>query len=122
MKINTQEEENEDATPGSILRQDLLTPGDKFNPSTTSEITFVYAAYPTITIPEEIDHMPIEEAKRILEDLGARVLESDLDYSGLSELEISNLETGVVIKSDPEIGQDYTQREDNFITLFYYGR
>ena len=122
MKINTQEEENEDATPGSILRQELLAPGDKFNPSTTSEITFVYAAYPTITIPEEIDHMPIEEAKRILEDLGARVLESDLDYSGLSELEISNLETGVVIKSDPEIGQDYTQREDNFITLFYYGR
>ena len=122
LKVNTKEEENEDATPGSILRQELLEPGDKFNPATTSEITLVYAAYPTIIIPEEIDHMPIDEAKKVLEELGARVLESDLDYSGLTELEISNLETGVVIKSDPEIGKEYTQREDNFITLFYYGR
>ena len=36
------------------------------------------------------------------------------------ELEISNLETGIVMKSDPEFGQEYTQKEDNYVILYYY--
>lgn len=120
MKVTTTEEARDNAIAGHIIRQELLQPGDQFNPAATSEIKLVYAAYPTIVIPEEINHLPLNEAEAILNELGARVLFSNLDTTGLSELEISNLETGIVMKSDPEFGQEYTQKEDNYVILYYY--
>ncbi len=120
LKVTTKEEAQEGAIPGHIIRQELLSPGDRVNKDSASEIVLVYASYPSIIIPQEIDHMPINEAEALLNGMGANVLFSDLDKSGLSDVEIANLETGVVIKSDPEIGQEYTQRDDNYVILFYY--
>ena len=36
------------------------------------------------------------------------------------EEEINNLETGIVIKSSPDINESYTQTDDAYITLYYY--
>ena len=52
--------------------------------------------------------------------MGAMVLASNLDTTNLKPEEIENLQTGVVIKTDPELGSEYTQREDNYIILYYY--
>ena len=120
LKVTTKEEENETAEPGSILRQELLEPGTMFNPNNVSEIVLVYASYPTVVIPYEIDGMPVEEASKMLEALGVEVFSSTLDTTGLSEEEIANLNTGVVIRSDPAAGSEYTQREDNYVVLYYY--
>ena len=120
LKVTTKEEENETAEPGSILRQELLEPGTMFNPNNVSEIVLVYASYPTVVIPYEINGMAIEEASKMLEALGVEVFSSTLDTTGLSEEEIANLNTGVVIRSDPEAGSEYTQREDNYVVLYYY--
>lgn len=120
LKVTTKEEENETAEPGSILRQELLEPGTMFNPNNVSEIVLVYASYPTVVIPYEINGMAVEEASKMLEALGVEVFSSTLDTTGLSEEEIANLNTGVVIRSDPEAGSEYTQREDNYVVLYYY--
>ena len=49
-----------------------------------------------------------------------QVLKSNLDTTGLSDNEIANLKTGVVISVDPQEGDSYTQREDNYVILYYY--
>ena len=64
--------------------------------------------------------MPIDDASAYLESLGAVVFISSLSTEGLSETEIANLPSGVVIKTNPDTGSSYTQEEENFITIFYY--
>ena len=119
-KVTTVEETSEDSTPGEVIKQELLEPGTRFNPDNTTEIRLVYASYPTIVIPGNLEGMSIEEAEKVLQDMGAMVLASNLDTTNLKPEEIENLQTGVVIKTDPELGSEYTQREDNYIILYYY--
>ena len=119
-KVTTVEETSEDSTPGEVIKQELLEPGTRFNPDNTTEIRLVYASYPTIVIPGNLEGMSIEEAEKVLQDMGAMVLASNLDTTNLTPEEIENLQTGVVIKTDPELGSEYTQREDNYIILYYY--
>lgn len=119
-KVTTVEETSENSTPGEVIKQELLEPGTRFNPDNTTEIRLVYASYPTIVIPGNLEGMSIEEAEKVLQDMGAMVLASNLDTTNLKPEEIENLQTGVVIKTDPELGSEYTQREDNYIILYYY--
>lgn len=119
-KVTTVEETSENSTPGEVIKQELLEPGTRFNPDNTTEIRLVYASYPTIVIPGNLEGMSIEEAEKVLQDMGAMVLASNLDTTNLTSEEIENLQTGVVIKTDPELGSEYTQREDNYIILYYY--
>lgn len=119
-KVTTVEETSENSTPGEVIKQELLEPGTRFNPDNTTEIRLVYASYPTIVIPGNLEGMSIEEAEKVLQDMGAMVLASNLDTTNLTPEEIENLQTGVVIKTDPELGSKYTQREDNYIILYYY--
>ena len=120
LKVNTVEEASDSAEPGSIIRQEQLTPDTMFNPNNVAEITLVYASYPAITIPAEIIGMPVDAAASILEAMGVEVFSSTLDTTGLSEEEIAALNTGVVIRCDPEAGSEYTQREENYVVLYYY--
>ncbi len=119
-KVTTVEETSENSTPGEVIKQELLEPCTRFNPDNTTEIRLVYASYPTIVIPGNLEGMSIEEAEKVLQDMGAMVLASNLDTTNLKPEEIENLQTGVVIKTDPELGSEYTQREDNYIILYYY--
>ncbi|MBQ9048533.1 MAG: Stk1 family PASTA domain-containing Ser/Thr kinase [Solobacterium sp.] len=118
--LETVEQQAEGAEPGTVISQELLEVGEQFNPAAKTELRIVYVAYPTIEIPWELEWMPIEDAERTLTEMGARVFTSPLDDSSLSEEEKENLARGVVIKCDPEFGTAYTQREDNYIILFYY--
>ena len=120
MKVDAVEEENTDVDPGTVIRQELLTPGTQFNPETADEIRLVYASYPTITIPDDIQGQTIDEATAELEAMGVQVRISNLDTTALTDEEIANLKTGVVIKCDPDIGSEYTQKEDNYVILYYY--
>ena len=120
LKVSTREETSDTAAPGTVISQELLKPGDMFNPNTASEIRLVYSRYPTIIIPPEINGMLVEEASQLLESMGVEVFSSNLDTTGLSEEEIANLNTGVVIRSDPEAGSEYTQKDDTYVVLYYY--
>lgn len=113
--------EAEDSTQegGTILRQEGMEAGTLFNPEKPQEITLVYSTYPTITIPEDIIGADVSTAVSELEAMGAEVRTSNRDISQMSDEEIAELPSGV-IESDPAAGTSYTQREDNFITLYYY--
>ncbi|MCI6272803.1 MAG: Stk1 family PASTA domain-containing Ser/Thr kinase [Erysipelotrichaceae bacterium] len=118
--ILLQEEEVENVAPGTIIRQELLTPNSVYNPEVLTDIRFVYAKYKTITIPWEINGMNIEDATKLLQDLGADVLLSPLDTSTMSDEEKANLKTGVVIQTTPAAGTSYTQKDDSMVVIYYY--
>ena len=118
--LTVAEQESDTAQPGEIIAQELLEPNMPYNPETKTEMRLVYASYPTVVIPGNIEGMAVDEAAALLEGMGVRVLTSNLDYSSLPQEQVDNLQFGIVIKSDPERGSEYTQREDNYITLFFY--
>ena len=120
MTVETQEEESDTVAAGTVIRQELLEPGTMFNPGTSTTIRLVYSAWPTITIPDDLIDQSIEDATAELEALNVKVVTSNLDVSGLSSEEIANLKTGVVISVEPEGGSEYTQRDDNYVILYYY--
>lgn len=112
--------ENSDEEGGTIIRQEQLTPGTMFNPNKPGEITLIYSTYPTITIPEDIIGMSVASAQRELEAMGAVVRTSNRDTTQMSQQELEQLTVGVVISTDPASGTSYTQKENNYITLYYY--
>lgn len=120
MKVDIVDEELNGATPGEIIRQELLNEGQPFNPANATRIRLVYVKYPSIVIPLKIKGMPVEEAKGVLEGLGAEVMLSTLDISQLPAEEKANLNYGVVIDTNPSIGTTYTQEDDTYIILYYY--
>ena len=107
-------------TGGTILRQEKLQAGTLFDPSKPNEITLVYATYPTITIPDDIIGMDVQSAQRELEHMGAVVRTSNRDTTQMSKEELDSITPGVVISCDPASGTSYTQKENNYITLYYY--
>ena len=107
-------------TGGTILRQEKLQAGTLFDPSKPNEITLIYATYPTITIPDDIIGMDVQSAQRELEHMGAVVRTSNRDTTQMSQEELDSITPGVVISCDPAYGTSYTQKENNYITLYYY--
>ena len=107
-------------TGGTILRQEKLQAGTLFDPSKPNEITLVYATYPTITIPDDIIGMDVQSAQRELEHMGTVVRTSNRDTTQMRQEELDSITPGVVISCDPAYGTSYTQKENNYITLYYY--
>ncbi len=119
MKVNVVEEAS-DEPAGRIIRQEKLAPGDKFNPEVASQVTLVYSSYPTVTIPEDIIGMDINEAVRKLEGMDIVVRTSNRDTTQMTQEELDNLVVGVVIECAPAAGTSYTQKGNNYITLYFY--
>lgn len=109
----------QDVETGTIIEQSLLSPGDKLDPKRQYEIKFTVAAPVEFLIPQIVG-VNIEAAKTQLESLGAVVSLTQLSTEGMSELQISKLVYGVVVKIDPQPLTYYTQGSDNYITLSYY--
>ena len=121
LKVNIQEEESEQPA-GTIIRQEQLTPGSLFDPDMAAQITLVYSSYPTLTIPSDIIGKPVSEAVAELEDMGIVVRTSNRDTTQMSQEEIDAIKNqiGLVIDSNPAAGTSYTQKESNYVTLYFY--
>ena len=87
-----------------------------------AQITLVYSAYPTVTIPTDIIGKPIAEATSELEALGIVVRTSNRDTTNMPQSDIDKLKGkfGLVIESSPAAGTSYTQKGSNFVTLYFY--
>ena len=64
--------------------------------------------------------MNVNDAYEQLTDMGIMVLTSTLDSSTLSEEELKEVQYGTVVRSDPSTGSSYTQKDGNYVVLYYY--
>ncbi len=119
MKVTAVEEDSGEP-PGTIIRQEGLEPGTLFSPDLASNITLVYSRYPTVIIPDDIIGKPINDAISELEAMGIIVRSSNRDITMLPPEQIDQLQFGVVIDSDPYVGNSYVQKDDNYVILYYY--
>ncbi len=106
--------------PGTIIRQEGVGAGELFSRDEPADITLVYEAYPTFEIPDDIIGMNVNDAYEQLTDMGIMVLTSTLDSSTLSEEELKEVQYGTVVRSDPSTGSSYTQKDGNYVVLYYY--
>ncbi|MBR4445349.1 MAG: Stk1 family PASTA domain-containing Ser/Thr kinase [Solobacterium sp.] len=119
LQIEIKEEESE-APSGTVIRQEQLLPREKFDPASPAQITLVYSSYPTVIIPEDIMGMEVADAIQYLESMGISAVASVHDTSGMSEEQRETLVFGVVVECSPQAGSEYTQKEDNYVILYYY--
>ena len=79
-------------------------------------------AQTTYIIPGGIIGLPIETASQQLEEMGINVIIAAKDLTGLSEEEILNLTTGIVVECSPREGEEYIQLDDGstHVILYYY--
>lgn len=112
--------EESDQPAGTVLRQELLAPQDKFSPSKSYDVRLVISQYTTLVIPHSIINMNIDEARILLENMGAQVILSRLDAPEAAEGELSSVVYDVVVSTSPNTGTSYTQEDGAYITLYYY--
>ena len=105
---------------GSIIRQEGVAAGELFSKEEPVDITLVYEAYPEYVIPDDIIGMTVDAAYEKLTDMGIMVLTSTLDSSTLSEEEVKEIKYGTVVRTDPSVGSSYTQKDGNYVVLYYY--
>ena len=79
----TSEESDEPA--GTVLRQELLEPQAKFAPGKSYDMRLVISQYTTLVIPHSVLNMNIDEARQMLENMGAQVILSRLDAPVVEE-------------------------------------
>lgn len=105
--------------PGTILKQAGLNAKDRISPDQDLEIVLTVAKELEIQIPN-LNNAYVNDAKLQLENQGISVRLESLDMSRMSELQINQLNFGVVIKTDPMMGSTYIQKEDSYVTIYYY--
>jgi len=117
--IKVEKEVNEYVKPGLVIRQELLSAGDKLDPNRQYEIKLIISGYLEITIPSNLVGMNVFEAQNQLTGQGVVVSLLPLSTDALSDEEKAAVQYNTVIKVDPASGL-YTQYEDSSIVLYYY--
>ena len=120
ISIKTSNESNKDIAPGTVIRQELLMPGDKVNPDQRREILLVVSSAVEGVIPNNIVGMSLDNAKKALNDLGMKTSVEKLSTAGLSLSQLESLEYNVVSRTSPGVGSFYVQEENSTVVLYYY--
>lgn len=119
-EISVKTEPNAEKEPGTILQQSGVEIGAQLSPEKAVTIYFTVASAPKITIPDLIG-TNIDEAYDTLDAQGVVAIRVQLPTVGMSEEELAQIEKGVVVRIDPEVGTVYVQDGvDNTIKLYYY--
>jgi eukaryotic-like serine/threonine-protein kinase len=117
--IRVEKEQSAEFPAGTIIRQEVLTPGEKLDPRRQFEIKLVVSTYVEIIMPSLVG-LPIETAVNQLESLGVEVSLRKLSTEGMSDEELENIQFNVVISTSVEPGAVYTQIEGRSVELTYY--
>ncbi|MDO4378859.1 MAG: protein kinase [Erysipelotrichia bacterium] len=112
--------EDSDKAAGTILFQSIEA-GTFIEPTESKTIFFDVATYKSFLIPENIQGMNIEQAKNILEQMGAKVVFSQLKIEdNLDEKGNYIYPPNTVVKTSPNWNTYYVQTESSTITIYYY--
>ncbi len=118
--VRIKKEARSDLPPGTVIRQELLKPGDRIKPDQRQEIVLVVSSDLEIFVPTDLIGKPIKTAEKMMNDLGAKVKLEKLSSSQLSLNDLNNIDYEVVVRSNPMPGSYYVQEDDNFVVLYYY--
>lgn len=113
--IKVVKQPTKEKSPGIVLSQEGLKPGDKVIPNQRRELILNVSAEVQVVIPDSIIGKPLTEAQDILRELGILYRTEKLPPNGAKDIEYS-----VIIKSDPSPGSYYVQTNDQIVTLYYY--
>jgi len=119
VSIRLEKEYNSQVEADVVIRQELLLPGQKLDPRRQVEIKLVVSTYAEMVIPGLIG-VNIQDAKTMLEEMGAVVSLVKMSTEGLSEEELEELSYNEVININPSVGSFYIQTQGAKITLYYY--
>lgn len=119
LTVRVENEQNASVPAGTILRQELLSPGERLDPWRQFEIKLVVARAVEITVPNLIG-LSIETAVTQLESLGVQVTLRKLSTDGLSQEQLDNIQFNVVVNMSVPPGSLYTQTPGRVIELTYY--
>ena len=109
-----------DYAEGTIMSQDLQ-PERILDPSENRIITFDVSSYASFTIPSTIITMDIEDAVKMIEELGGIAVTEQLDIEGnLDEHGDYIHPLATVVSCSPDINSLYTQAPGVKIILYYY--
>lgn len=118
--IKTNAEDNDDKEAGTILKQEGIIPGEKYDPSVNRNIIFT-VSYPTQTnVPVQLLGREIDDAYDYLEELGFNVKTELIDKDELSNSELNTYDAGEVCKVEPAEGSPFTKSDDSYITIYFY--
>lgn len=117
--IRLEREPNSEEEVGTILRQDILMPNDKLDPTRQYEIRLTIASNIELVLPNLIGS-DVDSARVTLEDQGVVVNLVQRSTEGMSEEELESISYGVVLEMTPNQGSYYIQHEDASVTLYYY--
>ncbi len=112
--------ESKDHKKDTIITQSLYE-GLILDPTDKKIINFDVATDISFMIPLSIDGMAIDEAKALLESMGAKVMLNQLNIEdNLDENGEYIIPQGIVVSCSPNWGTYYVQTEGAVITLSYY--
>ena len=118
--VNKTTVEDSSKTPGTIIEQTGLKPGDKYDPNKKNTVTFKVVQEETVNLPTQILGREIKEAYELFDEDGFNVKVVQLEIDELTDEELRRYSSGTVCRMNPEEGTLFTKDDDSYITLYYY--
>ena len=105
--------------PGTIITQEELAPGDKYNPNEVNTVIFTYSQTLSSQIPFGTLGRNVDDVYNELSALGFKVEKQLLSSEAITDIE-KGFAANTVCRINPIEGTLYTQEEESTITLYYY--
>ncbi len=110
---------SDDVEAGKIISQSM-EPGTKYNPEINNEITLNYSQDTSFQIPLELLGKSIED---VIDYFNEEGIEFELQPQPVSEFtdeETKESKPNTLIRTDPELGSYYNQKDNIKVKIYYY--
>ncbi|MDO4500174.1 MAG: Stk1 family PASTA domain-containing Ser/Thr kinase [Erysipelotrichaceae bacterium] len=108
-----------DKTPGTIISQELIVAGDKYDPNIINKVKFTYSASNTVMLPFDLMGKDINVVAQTLNDMGIPNRMERLSYNELRESEKKYSDNSLV-RMSPNEGSLYEVDENSPVIIYYY--
>lgn len=119
LTLRVEYEQSATVPAGTIIRQEMLSPGERLDPRRQFEIKLIVSMAVEITVPNLVG-LSIETAVAQLESLGVQVSLRKLSTEGLSQNQLDDIQFNVVMGMSVAPGSLYMQTPGRVIELTYY--
>lgn len=105
--------------PGTVVKQEGLAAGDKFDPKRSQKVTLYYSRYTTVIIPYGLVGSSTQAAKDILDEMNLEYELVLIEKNEAKQLDTGQFKADTIVFVNPSEGSSYTPNSDSKITLTY---